>query len=135
MLRQTLSLPLLLILVPTLFAQGTKADYERAASLRAKYAGKVFRDKVEPHWFANGDRFWYDVKLPDGKSETVLVDAVAGTKLVVSKESLPKGALTDPKPVPAPQPFRGRKVMLKSPDDKWMAQIEDHNVEIGRAHV
>ena len=47
-------------------AQGTRADYDRAEKLRARMQGKVFRDRVTPHWFANNDRFWYRVDLPGG---------------------------------------------------------------------
>ena len=40
----------------------------------------VFRDRVVPHWFANGSKFWYRIDLNDGKREFVLVDAVQGTR-------------------------------------------------------
>jgi len=60
-------------------AQGTRADYDRAAGLRARFQGKVFRDRVTPHWLG-GDRFWYRVDLPGGASETWLVDARTGKK-------------------------------------------------------
>ena len=40
----------------------------------------VFRDRVVPHWFANGSKFWYRIDLSDGKREFVLVDALQGTR-------------------------------------------------------
>jgi dipeptidyl aminopeptidase/acylaminoacyl peptidase len=65
---------------PPLFAQGTKADYERAGSLRAKTAGKVFRTGVQAHWLAGNDRFWYRNDLAEGAREFILVDAAKGTR-------------------------------------------------------
>jgi dipeptidyl aminopeptidase/acylaminoacyl peptidase/uncharacterized protein (DUF885 family) len=43
---------------------------------------RVYRDRVDPHWLEGGERFWYRNRLPDGKTETVLVDAKAGTRQV-----------------------------------------------------
>src|SRR4051794_15417900 len=45
-------------------AQGPGAVYDRAEKLRARTQGKVFRDRVIPHWFANNDRLWYRLDLP-----------------------------------------------------------------------
>jgi dipeptidyl-peptidase 4 len=56
-------------------AQGTKADYERAAELPNLTRGKVFRDRVEPHWFDNNRQFWYTVTTGPGSREFVVVDA------------------------------------------------------------
>jgi len=50
----------------------------------AEQPPKIYRDKIEPHWFADasGDtnRFWYCVDLADGAREFVLVDALAGIR-------------------------------------------------------
>ena len=40
----------------------------------------VYRDRVEPHWFAQDTRFWYRNDLKGGTKEFVLVDAVKGTR-------------------------------------------------------
>ncbi|RMG32152.1 MAG: hypothetical protein D6725_18265 [Planctomycetota bacterium] len=61
-------------------AQGTRADYARSASYAQRMRGKVFRARVIPHWFADGDRFWYRVETAPGKHEFVLVDAPSGTR-------------------------------------------------------
>ena len=61
-------------------AQGTKEDYDRSARLRELTQGKVFKAAVDPHWFANNDRFWYRNDLPDKAREFILVDAVAGKR-------------------------------------------------------
>src|SRR5215475_10141499 len=45
---------------------------------------RVFRDRVEPHWFAGSggetNQFWYRINLPEEQSEFILVDAVKGTR-------------------------------------------------------
>lgn len=41
---------------------------------------RVFRDRVEPHWFDENRRFWYRNELADGASEFIVVDAVSGTR-------------------------------------------------------
>ena len=61
-------------------AQGTLEDYARADALRERTRGKVFGGRVEPHWFADGDRFWYRSDRADGAREFIVVDAVAGTR-------------------------------------------------------
>ncbi len=75
------ALLLALLFVPaTLLAQGTQADYDRASSLRERMQGKVFRAAVDPHWFAEGTRFWYRNNLSGGRREFIVVDALAGTR-------------------------------------------------------
>ncbi len=41
---------------------------------------RVYRDRVEPQWFSNNQKFWYRVDLKDGGREFVIVDAMAGTR-------------------------------------------------------
>ncbi len=59
-------------------AQGTRADYERAASLGRLFAGKVIGGKVRPQWLAGNVAFWFVKEKPEGRSEFVLVDAAKG---------------------------------------------------------
>ena len=61
-------------------AQGTKADYERADALAARTSGKVYKTRVQPHWMAGNNQFWYRNALADGASEFILVDAVKATR-------------------------------------------------------
>jgi dipeptidyl-peptidase 4 len=68
-------LPLLLLIPCSALAQGTKADYERAANLPGLTRGKVFRDRVEPHWFDDGRQFWYRVTTGPGAHEFIVVEA------------------------------------------------------------
>ena len=119
MIRSFTSFSFLIAITLSAFAQGTKVDYDRAAGLRAKFTGKVFGDKVEPHWFANGDKFWYDVTRPGFQYETILIDAVAGTKTVIEKSTLPKDALPT-RTAPATPPNTGqraRRIRQLSPDE------------------
>lgn len=41
---------------------------------------RVYRDKVEPHWFANNERFWYRNDLRGGAREFIVVDATQGKR-------------------------------------------------------
>lgn len=62
-------------------AQGTKADYDRAATLGQRTRDSVFRDRVRPEWIAGGPRFWYRVATAPGRHEFVVVDPEKGTRL------------------------------------------------------
>ena len=70
----------LLPLVGRATAQGLPADYDRADQVADLARNKVFRDRVQPHWFANNDQFWYRVDLGEGRREFILVDAVNRAK-------------------------------------------------------
>ena len=52
--------------------------------VNSSLAQKVFRDHVEPHWFAGADgvtnQFWYRVNLPGGKTEFVTINAETGAR-------------------------------------------------------
>ncbi len=66
---------------PSIYAQGTKADYERANNLRSSTSGKVFRSEVRANWIDDeGNDFWYRVRLPEDKSEFILVRPEKGTR-------------------------------------------------------
>lgn len=41
---------------------------------------RVLNGSLDPHWFAEGKKFWYRRGLLGGKHEFIVVDAVAGTK-------------------------------------------------------
>ncbi len=80
--HQKLLALLLLVCSPgTLSAQGTQADYERAANLRRLTSNKVFASKVDPQWFGDKSRFWYRNDLAGGAKAFVLVDAKLGTRV------------------------------------------------------
>lgn len=48
-----------LVLASTAHAQGTRADFERTEALAELYRGKVFGQRLEPHWFDGGSALWY----------------------------------------------------------------------------
>lgn len=43
-------------------AQGSQQDYDRALSLVARTDHTVYRDRVQPNWLGDGQRFWYRVQ-------------------------------------------------------------------------
>src|SRR5215510_6691063 len=62
------------LLATAIFAQGTLADYERAAGLRNKLQGLVVNAPDRANWIEKTNRFWYR-KSVKGGYEFVLVDA------------------------------------------------------------
>ena len=55
-----------------------------AQPLPTNPAPRVYRDRINPHWFASAggttNCFWYRLNLADNQTEFVLVDAVKGTR-------------------------------------------------------
>jgi len=77
-------------------AQGSRADYDRAAALREAVQGKVFRDRVTPHWMEDG-RFWYRVELPGGKQESWLINPRTGEKTPYKQPEAAEGGALRPR--------------------------------------
>jgi dipeptidyl aminopeptidase/acylaminoacyl peptidase len=63
--------------VPT--PEQLRQGYERA-TFRPRPRGRVYKDRVTPHWFADNTRFWYRNDLPGGATEFIVVGAEAGTR-------------------------------------------------------
>src|SRR5207244_10697655 len=80
--KHTVHLVILLVLCTTLpsaaAAQGTVADYQRAAGLREKYEGAAVNCVDHVGWIEKASRFWYH-KSVKGGYEFVLVDAETHT--------------------------------------------------------
>jgi len=70
--------------LPSLSAQGSKVDYERAMVWPSMTNDKVFRTNIQPEWLPDGKAFWYRVETGPGSNETILIDAAAGTRQVVT---------------------------------------------------
>ncbi|MGD0890492.1 MAG: DPP IV N-terminal domain-containing protein [Terracidiphilus sp.] len=68
-----------LLVAPSLRAQGTLADYQRAHDLRAKVRDLVVNTPGAVSWIGDSDHFWYP-RTVKGGTEFVLVDADAGAK-------------------------------------------------------
>ena len=61
----------------------TKANYALAERFSAKRVNSmVFSTRVNPRWFKEGDRFWYEWQSPKG-TNYYIVDPVKGTKTEV----------------------------------------------------
>ena len=64
-------------------AKVTKANYALAERFSAKKVNQmVFSTRVQPRWFKEGDRFWYEWQSPKG-TNYYIVDPVKGTKTEV----------------------------------------------------
>ncbi|HEU4768641.1 MAG TPA: DPP IV N-terminal domain-containing protein [Pyrinomonadaceae bacterium] len=72
--RNVFALVFVLIFSSLSYAQGTPADYERAAGLRAKYEAAAIDMAGTPTWIGNTHRFWYR-RLSRGVNEFVIFDA------------------------------------------------------------
>ncbi|MEE3371912.1 MAG: prolyl oligopeptidase family serine peptidase [Planctomycetota bacterium] len=62
------------------FAQGTKADYERARTLSQRSRDLVFRTRVTPNWITGKPQFWYRVRSGRDSHRFILVDAEHATR-------------------------------------------------------
>jgi dipeptidyl aminopeptidase/acylaminoacyl peptidase len=115
---------------PILWAQGTRADYERASKLPELTRNKVFKASVQPHWLAGNTRFWYRNDLAGGAREFVLVDAVKGKRLpAFDHEKLAKALSkeTGKEFKPTHLPFtelefldKGDAIRFKAADRTWI---------------
>ena len=67
-----------------LLAMLTFASASDAGTRTDSASPKIYREKVEPHWFAGADgvtnQFWYCVDRPDGKREIITVNADTGER-------------------------------------------------------
>ena len=101
------------------WAQGTRADYDRAAALPAAVRDKVAGTDLRPRWSEDGARMIYTV----GR-ETWLVDAEKGTRerTTETKDFSPSSA-------PA-QPRREGGTSETSPDGKWSIVLKDYNLRL-----
>ena len=69
------------------------------ASAATNSPPRLYRDKIDPHWFAidggETNRFWYRLQLSDGEKEFILVDAAGGTRQAAFDASRVAKALSD----------------------------------------
>lgn len=63
-----------------LLAQGSQADYQRAATLEQRTRDRVFRSRIDPQWLEGNTSFWYRVKTGRESHQFVWVDAAAGIR-------------------------------------------------------
>jgi dipeptidyl aminopeptidase/acylaminoacyl peptidase/uncharacterized protein (DUF885 family) len=53
---------------------------QQRAGQNATGAMGVYKDRINPHWFADNSRFWYRNDLANGTKEFLLIDAAKGTR-------------------------------------------------------
>ncbi len=116
---------------------------------RTNPPARIFRDRVEPHWFADAtgatNRFWYSLSLSENRREFILVDALAGwrepafdqvrvakglselLKHPVNAEQLPVQAIEFSKD--------GKTVTLSGLDASWKLDLQSYSLVVlpGRA--
>ncbi len=96
---------------------------------RREIGQKVLRGRIEPHWFAQNNRFCYRNEAADGTREFIVVDALAGTRspafdsVAVAKAL---GAKLGNEVKPAQLPVErlefsddGASINLMGPDGNW----------------
>jgi dipeptidyl-peptidase-4 len=54
---------------------------EKTSAPKVATNPKVYRERVEPHWFAGHNKFWYRVNLPGDKTEFISVDSTQGARM------------------------------------------------------
>ncbi|MBL8768063.1 MAG: prolyl oligopeptidase family serine peptidase [Planctomycetes bacterium] len=69
-----------LVACGTAAAQGTRADYERAAKLFELTRDTVDGGAVSPRFLGDSDRFWYRTRTGPGTARVVLVDPATSTR-------------------------------------------------------
>jgi dipeptidyl aminopeptidase/acylaminoacyl peptidase len=99
--------------------------------------GKVYRDRVNPHWYGNNSKFWYENDLAGGVKEFVVVDAERGVREKVEKPPADEAASEARDSADDPAEGRRRRrenaASDKSPDEKWVVIKRDHNLFIKSA--
>ncbi len=62
------------------FPTDAPQESSQAAPRSEQGPGRVFKERIAPHWFADNARFWYRNELRDGAKEFVVVDAERGAR-------------------------------------------------------
>ena len=106
-----------------LFAQGTQADYDRAATLPRKMGQAFGNPRVEPNWDAAGDSFTYKWEVPGAPPKFWKVEAATGKREAIERLA----------EVVRPTPKKGRRGRgappnSRSPDGKYEVKIDKFNV-------
>jgi len=103
---------LLIANIQPLSGQGTKQDYQNAATLQQRTSGKVLNDRIEPQWIPESSRLWYRVHTTDGAWQFIYVDAEKGTRNLAFDHERLAAALTKE----LPQNFDSNKLPIEAID-------------------
>lgn len=133
-----LSLVTLCLLYSFIFAQGTRADYERAMSLRERYSGLALNLAERPTWIEKTSRFWYR-RTVRGGHEFILVDAETQAKRPAFDHERLAAALSaaaNQKYTALKLPFEqisfvdGEKAIeFNIEDARWRCELADYSVK------
>ncbi|MEC9094657.1 MAG: DPP IV N-terminal domain-containing protein, partial [Planctomycetota bacterium] len=63
-----------------LFAQGTKADYQRLNEYRQMTQNKLFRVNLQPNWIFNEKGLWYRIQTAPNQFEFIVVNIAKGNR-------------------------------------------------------
>ncbi len=104
----------------------------------------IFRDHVEPHWFAdaNGEtnRFWYRVELPQGRREFILVDAARGQRrpafdharlAQALRAKTQRPAEAEPLPLEALEFDAAKTLSFNASGQHWLLDLETYSLTPG----
>jgi dipeptidyl-peptidase 4 len=61
-------------------AQGSKADYERARTVRLRWSGKLVRFEPELHWLPDESALWWNEQTSSGSTRYVSIDTATGRR-------------------------------------------------------
>jgi len=111
----------LFILSASAWAQGTRADYDRAAALPALVRDKVRSAEIRPRWSEDGARLIYTI----GR-ETFLVDAEKGTR----ERTIETRGFAEAPAAEAPRRDGGSAPSETSPDGNWKIGVKDFNLRL-----
>ncbi|HEY3862729.1 MAG TPA: cupin domain-containing protein [Verrucomicrobiae bacterium] len=113
-----------------------------ASSAPAQTPNLVFRDRIDPHWFAGADgstnKFWYRVETGARQHEYVLVDAEAGKRSPAFDHARLEPALSKATGRPAEAgnlpidglrfASDGKSVTLRSAGSSWKLDLDSYSV-------
>ena len=115
-------------LVPSAWSQENSSEPPQRD--RRDSEQRVFKGRIEPHWFAGNNCFWYRNELADGCREFVVVDAQAGNRRRAFDQDAVAQALSKQlgqEIAPARLPIErmeftenGASITLIGPDRNWI---------------
>ncbi len=113
-----------------------------APAASASAPPKVYRDRIEPRWFADNTRFWYRNDGPDDTRDFVSVDVAAGTRRPAFDHARLADAfarLDGRTNAPQRLPIRslafsddGKSIRLDGPDGAWNLDLATYDLAVAR---